>query len=99
MEAAKDQRNQEISQAEAISTSEKKVESCECCGQPLPTQKGRGRKRVFCDDKCKRMVSVLSWVEDLVADINFTPEQATKVRRQLWMTGNQVKTTGQKGVK
>lgn len=99
MEATKDQGIMEISQAESISTSEKKIERCECCGQPLPPQKGRGRKRVFCDDKCKRMVSVLSWVEDLVSDINFTPEQATKIRRQLWMTGNMVKTSGQKGVK
>ena len=74
------------------------LNKCELCGQPLPAQKGKGRPRVFHDD-CRKLANILGWTEDLVSSINFTPEQGTKIRRQLWMMGNMIKTSGQSGVK
>ena len=37
------------------------------------------------------------WMEDLCQSIDFTPEQAGKVRRQLWGMGNMLKVAGQNG--
>jgi len=72
--------------------------NCELCGQPLPEPKGKGRPRVF-HDECRKMANLLGWMEDLVGAIDFVPEKASQVRRQLWGMGNQVKAKGQKGVK
>jgi hypothetical protein len=29
------------------------VATCAACGRPLPTQQGKGRKRKYCDDRCR----------------------------------------------
>lgn len=74
------------------------IKLCEMCGQPLPPSTGKGRPRVF-HDKCRKLNNLLSWAEDIICDTDFTPEQGTKLRRQLWGYGNMIKTSGQSGAK
>ena len=71
---------------------------CELCGQPLPPSSGKGRPRVFHDD-CRKMASLLGWMEDLCGEIDFAPEKASQIRRQLWGMGNKLKAAGQNGTK
>lgn len=71
---------------------------CELCGQVLPPSAGRGRPRVF-HDECRKAANLLGWLEDMLGQIDFTPEQATKIRRQLWGYGNLLKAKGQNGAK
>jgi len=70
---------------------------CELCGNPLPPASGKGRPRVFHDD-CRKLANILGWAEDLFDKIDFGPERAAIVRRQLWGMGNKVKAKGQNGV-
>lgn len=66
----------------------KDIRKCPVCGHDVIVTIGkRGRPAVYHPD-CKRLASVMSWAEDLIIGIDFTPEQSRKMRGELWRLSN-----------
>lgn len=61
--------------------------TCTFCGQPLPKQIGRGRKREY-HDNCRQLLHILGWAEDLIMEIDFTKEASKEKRSHLWYLAN-----------
>ncbi len=66
---------------------------CECCGAKFEAPVGRrGRPQVYHHPNCKKIMQLLSWLEDCIMDENFQPTKtrAGILRSALWNMGNQV---------
>ena len=59
---------------------------CPICGHVVE-QKGFGRPRVYHPD-CRKLESLLAWVEDLIAAAAMTEEKRRLLRGRLWYLAN-----------
>jgi len=61
--------------------------ACTLCGQSLGFVKLVGRPREF-HPNCKKVVGLVSWLENVLPTINFDSEKYKKFRGELWRLGN-----------
>jgi len=71
--------------------------TCEACGRNFEATVGvRGRPQVYCTKggTCKRIMQLLSWLQDSMVAEDFKPtkERARMIRAQLWQMGNAIHT-------
>jgi len=65
-----------------------KIKECLLCGRPLPPRSGNvGRPREY-HPKCKTLNQNISWLEDLIMQIEFTPNKIKNIRSELFRLSN-----------
>lgn len=68
--------------------------TCELCGLELDYKAGKAGRPPSFHKKCKKLVQLLSWIENLLIEFDGTRKAKSRIRSRLWYLANVLNARG-----